>query len=172
MNKPIEPAEETSTERPAFGRTIGLSLILLLGLAAAAEAFRIGVLLPGGLGIGSAGPGMFPLITSIGVVAFSVTALATSIAGSLPRLPVLRRNIPSGLVSVFYYIGALVFYALILDRIGFPAATAITVGFILRFAEGYRWISTIVITLVTVCACYVLFNVLLGAHLPAGRLWR
>jgi hypothetical protein len=81
------------------------------------------------------------------------------------------RRLAPGLVSVAYYVGALVFYALTLGQIGFLAATAITVGFILRVAEGYRWISTIMITGFTVCACYVLFNVLLGANLPAGRLW-
>lgn len=165
--------EEASDSKLAFGRAIGLFLILLVGLGAAAEALRMGVLLPGGNGVGSAGPGMFPFITAFGVIAFSFTALVSSlVAGGWPRVPSLPHRVPRGAVSVACYIGALGFYALVLGQVGFAAATAITVGFILRFAEGYRWTSTIVITIITVCLCYVLFNIVLGAHLPSGRLWR
>lgn len=170
---PIEPAQDKTKKKPVFGRTVGLILILAAGVAAAWEATRMGVLLPSGRGIGSAGPGMFPLVAALGVVIFSAVELGSSIkAGGWPSLPPLPSGIPAGLVSVGYYIAALVFYALSLGEIGFPAATAITVAGILRFAEGYRWRSTIVITVVTVVACYVLFNMLLGANLPAGRLWR
>ena len=45
-----------------------------------------------------------------------------------------------GLMRVAAYLGALVFYAGSLEFLGFIVATAITVTFILRFAERYSWL--------------------------------
>ncbi len=69
------------------------------------------------------------------------------------------------------YLGALVFYALALELLGFIVATSITVVFILRFAEHYPWRATAALAAGTVIGCQMLFVFWLGAVLPTGTLW-
>ena len=47
----------------------------------------------------------------------------------------------AGLIRVGAYLGALVFYAVSLEFLGFIVATALTITFILRIAEGYGWLA-------------------------------
>jgi hypothetical protein len=77
----------------------------------------------------------------------------------------------TGLIRVGAYLGALVFYAVSLEFLGFIVATAITITFILRFAERYPWAATLALTAGTVIGCQVLFVLWLGAMLPTGTLW-
>jgi hypothetical protein len=74
-------------------------------------------------------------------------------------------------LRVAAYLGALVFYAVSLEFLGFIVATAITIAFILRRAERYSWRATLALTAGTVVGCQLLFVLWLGAMLPTGTLW-
>ena len=63
------------------------------------------------------------------------------------------------------------FYAVSLEFLGFIAATAITITFILRFAERYPWARDARVDRRHLIGCQVLFVLWLGAMLPTGTLW-
>ena len=69
------------------------------------------------------------------------------------------------------YLAALIFYAAVLDALGFIVSTVLVVVFILRIAEGYGWRTTLAVAAGTAAGCHVLFVYWLGAILPAGFLW-
>ena len=75
------------------------------------------------------------------------------------------------LLRVGAYLVGLVFYATTLDALGFIVSTIVVVLFILRFAEGYAWRTTLVLAIGTAAVCHVLFVRWLGAILPTGFLW-
>jgi hypothetical protein len=138
---------------------LGLGVITLLGLAAAIIAFRLGLWRQG-----SPGEGLFPFMVASAVAIFSVASM-----------PLRVNDGPDGerpsILRVGAYLGALIFYATTLEALGFVAATAITIVFILRFAERYSWRMVVALTVGTIAFCHVLFVRWFGAQLPAGALW-
>ena len=78
----------------------------------------------------------------------------------------------TGLIRVGAYLGALVFYAVSLEFLGFIVATALTITFILRVAERYPWRATLALTAGTIVGCQVLFVLWLGACCRPGRCGR
>lgn len=138
---------------------------MAVGLAALAIALRLGLWRQN-----SPGEGLFPFLTALAMVGLSFAALA--------RDWVKRKGEPgqatsdrSGLMRVAAYLGALVFYAASLEFLGFITASALTLVFILRFAERYPWLATLALTAGTVIGCQILFVLWLGAILPTGALW-
>lgn len=147
------------------GRMIGHAVLAAAGLFALAISLRLGLWRQN-----SPGEGLFPFLTSLAVVAFSAAGLFADWAKRkrAQERPFADRR---GLMRVAAYLGALVFYALSLEFLGFSVATAITITFILRFAERYSWLATLALTAGTVIGCQVLFVLWLGAILPTGTLW-
>jgi hypothetical protein len=69
-------------------------------------------------------------------------------------------------------VSALLFvYVFFWDVIGFPASTFLLLLFLFRCVEPLRWRTVFVASGLTLAFTYILFSVLLGARLPAGRLW-
>ncbi len=147
------------------GRLIGHAVLAAVGLVALAISLRLGVWRPG-----SPGEGLFPFLCALAMLAFSVAGLAQDWM-KREGAQVRTASDRSGLIRVAAYLGALVFYAGSLEFLGFIVATAITIIFILRFAERYPWLATLALTAGTVIGCQVLFVLWLGAILPAGTLW-
>jgi hypothetical protein len=157
-------SEQTPAASPR-GRLIGHAVLAAAGVLALVIALRLGLWRQN-----SPGEGLFPFLTALAVVAFSMAGLIsdwTKRRGAQDRTATDGR----GLMRVAAYLGALVFYAVSLEFLGFPAATAITITFILRVAERYSWLATLALTAGTVVGCQVLFVLWLGAILPAGTLW-
>lgn len=155
-------SEQTASPR---GRLIGHAVLAAAGVLALVIALRLGLWRQN-----SPGEGLFPFLTALAVVAFSMAGLIGDWAkrkAAQDRTAADRR----GLMRVAAYLGALVFYAVSLEFLGFPAATAITITFILRAAERYSWLATLALTAGTVVGCQVLFVLWLGAILPTGALW-
>ena len=146
-------------------RLIGHAVLAAVALVALVISLRLGVWRQS-----SPGEGLFPFLTALAMLAFSAAGLTrdwskrTAVQGQ----PAGDR---SGLMRVAAYLGALVFYAASLEFLGFIVASAITLVFILRFAERYPWLATLALTAGTVIGCQVLFVLWLGAILPAGTLW-
>ncbi len=157
-------SEQTPVASPR-GRLFGHAVLTALGLVALAIALRLGLWRQH-----SPGEGLFPFVAALAMVAFSAAGLARD-ATKLEAAPDGTPAERSGLVRVAAYLGALVFYALALEPLGFVVATAITIAFILRCAERYPWLATLALTAGTVLGCELLFVLWLGAILPTGTLW-
>jgi hypothetical protein len=146
-------------------RLIGHAVLAAVALVALAISLRLGVWRQN-----SPGEGLFPFLTALAMLAFSAAGLARdwSKRTAAQGPPAGDR---SGLMRVAAYLGALVFYAASLEFLGFIVASAITLVFILRFAERYSWLATLALTAGTVIGCQILFVLWLGAILPTGTLW-
>ena len=146
-------------------RLVAHAVLAGVGLVALAISLRLGLWRQS-----SPGEGLFPFLTALAMVTFGVAALVRDWIKS-ERGYTRAAGDRTGLIRVGAYLGALVFYAVSLEFLGFIVATAITITFILRFAERYPWTATLALTAGTVIGCQVLFVLWLGAILPTGTLW-
>jgi len=157
-------SEQAPTASPQ-GRLIGHAVLLAAGVLAFAISLRLGVWRQN-----SPGEGLFPFLCATAMLVFSGAGLVQDwIKFKQTQSPATHDR--SGLIRVGAYLGALTFYAASLEFLGFIVATAITIIFILRFAERYSWLATLALTAATVVGCQVLFVLWLGAILPTGSLW-
>ena len=157
---------DESASAPPVSRTARLAGFAVLG---ALGFYGLYVALRLGLWRGrSPGEGLFPFITAAGMIAFSIAGSA--VTSRQPRDTATQAERPQFL-RMGFYIATLLFYALTLESLGFIAATIVSVAAILRFAERYSWLATLVIAAGAAAACHVLFGIWLGAILPAGTLW-
>jgi hypothetical protein len=147
------------------GRLVGHAVLAAAGLGALIIALRLGLWRQN-----SPGEGLFPFLAALAMVAFSVAGLVRDWT-KLEQAHERTASDRTGLIRVAAYLGALVFYAVSLEFLGFIVASAITLVFILRFAERYSWLATLALTAGTVIGCQVLFVLWLGAILPSGTLW-
>jgi hypothetical protein len=138
---------------------------MVLALAVAAEAGRLG------FGTFSRpGPGFLPFLAGICLAVLAGAGLIQTIfkkpasdAGVRFRAADILRI---GLVSAVLFV-----HVLLWDVIGFPASTFLLLLFLFRCVEPLRWRTVFVASGLTLAFTYILFSVLLGARLPAGRLW-
>ena len=144
-------------------RLVGHAVLAAVGLVALIISLRLGVWRQN-----TPGEGLFPFLTSLAMLAFSAAGLARDWL-KYKGAPSRTFGDRSGLKRVAAYLGALVFYAGSLEFLGFIVASALTLVFILRFAERYPWLATLALTAGTVIGCQILFVLWLGAILPAGR---
>ena len=151
-------------ERTGAGRTAH-AVLAGIGLVALAMSLRLGLWRQS-----SPGEGLFPFLTALAMVMFSVAGLACDWLRR-EAAPARAGGNRAGLIRVGAYLGALVLYAVSLEFLGFIVATALTITFILRVAERYTWAATLALTAGTVIGCQVLFVLWLGAMMPTGTLW-
>jgi len=143
------------------GRERGAAAVLLVfGLIALEEASR--------LRFGSLarpGPGFFPVVLA---AAFSLVCAVLLVgpvrardadAAPLPRL---------GWPKVVATMAALFIYALVLEPVGFVAATFVLLLFFFRALERQRWLVALGSSLATALLTYLVFRVWLNVQLPAG----
>lgn len=152
-----------SSEKPTrAARLAGFAVLGAFGLYALYVAINLGLWRGR-----SPGEGLFPLITAVGMLAFSASGFA--IVLRQPRdVPAKGGEAHIGRMS--FYVTVLLFYALTLQSLGFILATIVSVAAILRFAERYSWVATLAIAIGAAAACHVLFGLWLGAILPTGTL--
>jgi hypothetical protein len=157
-----EPAPVASPR----ARLVGHAVLAAIGLVALVIALRLGLWRQN-----SPGEGLFPFLAALAMVAFSAAGLLRDAVQLNATQAHASAGERSGLLRVAAYLGALVFYAVSLEFLGFIVATAITIAFILRRAERYSWRATLALTAGTVVGCQLLFVLWLGAMLPTGTLW-
>ena len=135
-----------------------------IGLVALAISLRLGLWRQS-----SPGEGLFPFLTALAMVAFSVAGL---VRDWMKRAAAPARTVRdrTGLIRVGAYLGALVLYAVSLEFLGFIVATAVTITFILP-SRALSRAASLALTSGTVVGCQVLFELWLGAMLPTGTLW-
>ena len=160
------PDSADSTDAPASraARLAGFAVLGALGLYALYVAVNLGLWRGR-----SPGEGLFPFITAAGMIAFSASGIALALRA--PREQSIEPAERPHIVRMGFYVAVLLFYALTLQSLGFIVATIVSVAAILRFAERYSWVATLIIAIGAAAACHVLFGVWLGAILPTGTLW-
>ena len=72
---------------------------------------------------------------------------------------------------VLWVIVVLAAYVLAWDFVGFLASTLLLLFFLFRCVEPLRWRTVLIASMLTLTMTYILFSTLLGARLPAGRIW-
>lgn len=157
-----EVAKDLAEDRPPAGgqayQVIGALVAVVVGVGGAVLAY--------GYGLGSLrrpGPGLWPFVVSAVIVAL---ALALLVVGR--RLDDAEAFTRSSLLPVvglvtFVGIGAL------MPVIGFEIPSLALCVIWLRFLGGETWRSTVVVSLVTVAAFYLLF--LYGLRIPLPHLF-
>jgi hypothetical protein len=146
---------------------LGFALLTATGIYAGIVSLRLGLWRQG-----SPGEGLFPFITAFSMTVFSLLGLAGARRARESAPPEARRATRQGAVlRIGAYLVGLVFYAATLDALGFIVSTIIAVVFIVRFAERYAWLPTLVLAAGTVATCQILFVTWLGAILPTGFVW-
>ena len=156
-----EVAQDLADERPPAGgpayQLVSSLVVLVLGLAAAVLAY--------GYGLGSLrrpGPGLWPFAVSVFIVAMAVVLLV--FGRTLDDTEKFTR------ASLLVLAGGATFVALglLLPVVGFEIP-AVLLGIVwLRFLGGESWRSTIVISVATTAAFYLLF--LYGLKIPLPHL--
>jgi len=141
-----------------FERTLNIFWVLL-GAAAAAYAWTLGLL-------GPAGPdsGLFPFLSALIVMGAGVVLLLRSPSGAIAP------NFPRGaaLGRVIGVAGGLAFLALTMPFLGFAVAAFITMIILLRAVETSGWIFSISLAFLSVVVVVWLFGLVLGMTLPRG----
>ena len=138
---------------------------VLLALSVAAESGRLGF----GT-FGRPGPGFLPFLAGICLAVLAGAGLIQTVlkkpvaeaGGGFRAADILR----IGLVAAVLFV-----YVFLWDVLGFLASTFLLLLFLFRCVEPLRWRTVFVASGLTLAFTYILFSVLLGARLPAGRLW-
>ena len=132
---------------------------ILLGAAAAAYAWTLGV-------VGPSGPesGLFPLIAALIVMAAGIVLLLR------PGRDVLAPDFPRGapLGRILGVIAGLLVMAIGIPYLGFAVTGAITMIILLRTVEQTNWAASIGLALGSVLIVVWLFGHVLGMVLPRG----
>ena len=136
------------------------AVLLAFGLVALEEArkLRFG-------SIARPGPGFFPVVLA---AAFSLVCLALlvgAVRGRDEDAPVAARL---GWAKIVATMAALFVYALVLEVVGFVAATFALLLFFFRALERQRWPLALAGSLVTALLTYLVFKVWLHVQLPAS----
>ncbi len=148
---------------------LGFLLIGAAGLYAVVNSLALGLWRQN-----SPGEGLFPFIAATAVTTFSALGLAAVLlrTGDDPlQSGETEGGLRSTILRVAAYLAGLIFYAVVLDALGFIVSTVLVVVFILKIAEGYGWLATVALAVGTSAACHILFVTALGALLPTGHLW-
>jgi putative tricarboxylic transport membrane protein len=129
---------------------------ILLGAAAAASAWTLGL-------VGPSGPesGLFPLIAALIVMAAGIVLVVRS-----PNAPQFPRG--TALLRVAGVVGGLAFMALALPHAGFAVTGALAMVILVRTAGDSSWPGAIVLALGSVAVVMWLFGQVLGMALPRG----
>jgi hypothetical protein len=154
-----EVAQDLADERPPAGGTayqvVAALVVLALGLGAAVLAY--------GYGLGSLrrpGPGLWPFVVSAFIVVLAVVLLA--VGRGFDDTEKFTRT------SLLVLVGGATFIGLgvLMPVVGFEIPSILLAVVWLRFLGGESWRSTIVISVCTTVAFYLLFLYALSIPLP------
>lgn len=136
----------------------------------------------------SSGPveGFFPLLFGTILVGLSIILLIISCSKvditNIRRDLVITEEEDNGTndekinpIRAYEYLFALLFYVILFEEVGFIICSGLLFIVIIKFVEKRSYLSTLLVTLITVSFSYFLFNNLLAVPLPWGilkYLWR
>ena len=145
-----------------------MSSLFSIGFAFAIclESVRIG---PGALS--NPGPGFVPLICGlvmgiIGLIVFISTYKSSPLEGKVALWEPDTRWRDMILTTI-----SLIIYALLIDFLGFHLITLFWMIFICRWVGRMGWMTTLLISAVTIISSYLIFSYYLGIRFPLGIIW-
>jgi hypothetical protein len=133
-----------------------------VGSAIAIGAYNLGI-----GAVNNPGPGLFPFVIGLGMMLLSVSIIATSIGTTAAPT---TGPTPRQTLTTLAVIGALVFYALALERIGFVLCTILFLFGLLTVLGRYGWLVAATASVGMTAGSYLIFMTLLKLHLPSGPL--
>lgn len=136
-------------------RIAGALIPLALGLFGLVNALRFGVGDPR-----DPGPGMWPLMMSVGLVVGAIVLLVVE------RDQRDYEKYTRGALLNLYGVLSLVAYVLVFKYVGFELATGAVTAFWLKVLGGESWRVTILVTLLVTTVAYLLFVTFLGSPIP------
>ncbi len=116
------------------------------------------------------GPGFFPLVCGLVLGAFSIIILVQ--AQKAGNEPVRFWSAGANKDAIYLTFLFILLYSLLLERIGFIAATTLFFLLVSRFVSRHRWTTAVFFGLVTSFATYFVFSLLIHAPLPQGIIER
>jgi hypothetical protein len=146
------------------GRELAAAAALLaFGLFAATQALglRFGR-------VAAPGPGFFPLCLAAALCLVSIGLLVQ--ARHLAPGHALAARAGARGWAVAGTLGALLAYALVLERLGFLLATFLLLVFFFKALQRQRWLVVLSGSLATSLLSWLLFKIWLGVNLPGGLL--
>ena len=115
-------------------------------------------------------PRTFPMIVGI-LLLLCGTGLALkswSLRGADRVIPWPEKE---GVRTILVTLISLAFYIALMNRLGLPLATFVYIAFSIWYLKRSKWLTAIVISLITAVISYTLFIHLLGLSFPAGFLF-
>lgn len=139
---------------------------LIIGLAFLAGGIHRG------LGpIQSPDAGYFPALIG-GILA--LLSLGLLIKTALEKGPISQRQPfwkeKDSWIKVSFVIGALIFYMVFLEFLGYMATTSLFIFFLLKLVGKKSWLVSITMALLVSLGSYALFKAALGVYLPKGSI--
>ena len=140
------------------------SFWLLLSFYLSIESYRLGLSTAN-----RPGPGLFPLITTVGIGLIAAFRLVNSIRkGSADKSAEPGLADESRLAA--YVIAGMIAYAFALNLLGFLFCTFLLVAFYLKVIAARGWLVTLSFAATVALLSHFFFAVLLKAELPRGLL--
>jgi putative tricarboxylic transport membrane protein len=145
-----------------WGQVLPAIIWLGIGTAIASGAYRLGI---GALN--NPGPGLFPFVIGLGMAVLSLGVAATSVR-SAPVTAVSAA--PRHMGAALAVIGALAFYALALERIGYVLCTLVFLLVLLSVLGRRSWAVCVAASVLITAGSYLIFAKGLKINLPVGPL--
>ena len=121
------------------------------------------------------GPGFFPLLTGFLITGFSFSILIKFlIPNKTPPKEMIsvddeeEDNGEVNYARVCAYIILMLLYGLFLEKVGWLIITAVFLLLILKYVEKQSWKRSVILTLSSLAAIYVIFVYFLSIQLPKG----
>lgn len=150
-----------------WGQTLSALVWLGIATAIATGAYDLGI---GALN--NPGPGLFAFVIAICMVALSLSVAITSLREPATSPPSARKMVAAAgnARPVIAVVGALVFYALALERIGFVLCTVIFLSALLAVLGRRSIAASLAWGAAITAGSYLIFAKLLKITLPVGPL--
>lgn len=111
------------------------------------------------------GPGFFPLVLAGAFTAVCLVLVVNAFRNATAPAPA---PAALGWTKISVTMAALFVYAVVLERVGFVAATFALLLFFFKGLERQRWSVALAGSIVTACVTYLVFKIWLHVQLPAG----
>jgi putative tricarboxylic transport membrane protein len=134
--------------------------------------FCVGALHYGLFKSGVPEPGLLPFIAGVVLIILGTGVLVSSWKTSSKEENTKGPFFPerSSLRRLCFSVFALCAYLAIVEWVGFVLTTFLFMIFLMRFVEPQKWKTILTCSALTTMISYLLFDVLLGTHLPKGFL--
>jgi hypothetical protein len=147
-------------------RLIEGTLALLIGALSIVAGVRLTIYKVPGVLYDTVGPGIFGVLVGTGLLTIGILHL--SMPDTRPAAagrPVVNRK-------VFNIVGACVLYVLLIDTLGYPAASLVFFLFACRLSGVCSWMNSLVIGACLTGAYYAIFVMYCDLRFPQGLFFR